>query len=126
MSIFDHMTLQTGDFWRSSEFYREALAPLGIERLFSVPRTDGQIAGFGRDRARFFLAEGKARIGVSHLAFAARSPAEVDAFHERALTVGGQDNGRPGLRPRYHEGYYAAFLIDPDGNNIEAVFHDAA
>jgi catechol 2,3-dioxygenase-like lactoylglutathione lyase family enzyme len=124
MSIFDHMTLETGAFDRSSEFYREALAPLGIERLFSAPRPEGQIAGFGQDRPRFFLAEGTTRIGVRHLAFAARGRADVDGFHARALSAGGKDNGAPGLRPRYHEGYYAAFVIDPDGNNVEAVFHD--
>ncbi|RZK77644.1 MAG: VOC family protein, partial [Methylobacterium sp.] len=80
-------------------------------------------AGFGRGKASFFLAEGSTRTGVSHLAFAARSQAEVDAFHAGAVAAGGQDNGAPGLRPRYHAGYYAAFVIDPDGNNVEAVVH---
>lgn len=123
MSVFDHLSIRVANFAKSEGFYREALAALGIAQLFSVSRSDGHVAGFGRDRASFFIADGQGPQGVSHLAFSAGSHAEVEAFHKIALTVGGRDNGAPGLRPQYHAGYYAAFVLDPDGNNIEAVFH---
>ncbi len=122
MSIFDHISLKTTRLADMQRFYETALAPLGIEKKFFVDRPEGGVAGFGRDRVEFF------NIGASgpeptplHLAFRARNREEVAAFHAGAISAGGADNGAPGIRPNYHDAYYAAFVIDPDGNNVEAV-----
>ncbi|MFB8343901.1 VOC family protein [Brucella cytisi] len=123
MSIFDHVTIRVSDFEKSERFFGRTLAALGIKPLFSVQRVDGPVAGYGRDGTSLFITGGKPLTETCHLAFRARSQAEVDAFHEAALSAGGQDNGAPGVRPKYHANYYAAYAIDPDGNNIEAVFH---
>jgi catechol 2,3-dioxygenase-like lactoylglutathione lyase family enzyme len=109
----------------SRRFYEAALAPLGFDLLHS---DEGQ-AGFGlrgRDRSAddFWVMAGDAPHTGIHVAFAAPDRAAVDAFHAAALASGGRDNGAPGLRPEYHAGYYAAFVLDPDGNNVEAVCHD--
>jgi len=125
MSIFDHVSIRVGDFERSQAFYRAALPALGIEQQFSLARPGGQVAGFGKGRTSFFVMAGKPPHGAIHLALSAGSRAAVDAFHRAALAAGGRDNGAPGMRPRYHENYYAAFVLDPDGNNIEAVFQGA-
>ncbi|MGV8955600.1 MAG: VOC family protein [Cypionkella sp.] len=122
MSIFDHVSIPVSDFDRSDAFYRAALSTLGIMQKFSMPRPDGHVAGFGKEKISFFIAGGQPAHGVIHLAFSAGSRAEVDAFHRAAIGAGGLDNGTPGVRPRYHANYYAAFVFDPDGNNIEAVF----
>ena len=122
MSIFDHVSIHVSDFDRSDAFYRAALSSLGIAQKFSMPRPDGHVAGFGRERSSFFIASGQPAHAAIHLALSARSRAEVDAFHLAALAAGGRDNGAPGVRPRYHANYYAAFVFDPDGNNVEAVF----
>jgi catechol 2,3-dioxygenase-like lactoylglutathione lyase family enzyme len=127
MSILDHVSLPVSEFSRGRAFYEQALAPFGVTPLM----TFGEACGFGRDgKPDFWIAgpEGKQLPGLvpSHLAFAARSRAEVDAFHRAAIAAGGRDNGAPGLRPQYHPNYYGAFVIDPDGHNIEAVFHGPA
>lgn len=122
MSIFDHVSIRVSDFERSDAFYRAALSTLGITQKFSMPRPEGNVAGFGTEKTSFFLASGQPVPGAIHLAFAAGSQLEVDAFHHAAIKAGGRDNGAPGLRPRYHPNYYAAFVFDPDGNNVEAVF----
>ena len=81
------------------------------------------VMGFGREMPSFWLNEGATASEAQHVAFTARNRAEVDAFYKAAMAAGGRDNGGPGLRPQYHAGYYGAFVLDPDGNNIEAVCH---
>ncbi len=124
--MIDHMTFGVVDFDRSTRFYDMVLAPLGVRRLFDVPQehSDGvRVTGYGDDRPWFWLAEERATTGLMHIAFQAESTGVVDAFHTAALRAGGTDNGAPGLRPHYHSEYYAAFVLDPDGHNIEAVCH---
>lgn len=122
--MFDHITLNVSDFNRSKTFYDQTLAPLGIKRLFdlSPEQTGGAyVAGYGDTRPRFWIAEDTRAIGPVHVAFSAARRADVAAFHAQALNAGGTDNGAPGLRPEYDANYYAAFVLDPDGHNIEAV-----
>jgi catechol 2,3-dioxygenase-like lactoylglutathione lyase family enzyme len=128
MAIIDHVTLTVSDYVRSKAFYEKALAPLGIQAL----KDFGQVCGFGRENPEFWLGAGPAsfqhaehllRITPTHVAFAARDRAEVDAFFHAALAAGGKDFGAPGVRAHYHPDYYAAFVLDPDGHDIEAVFH---
>ena len=124
--MIDHITIGIADFDRSTRFYDKVLAPLGVQRLFDVPKehTDGvRVTGYGDDRPWFWLAEERATTGLMHIAFRAGSAGDVDAFFGAALRAGGTDNGPPGLRPHYHAEYYAAFVLDPDGHNIEAVCH---
>lgn len=113
----------------SRRFYQQALAPLGYSLLMQVPTdfTGGKVVlGFGvAPKADFWVSEGTANEPRIHVAFSASSRAQVDAFHSAALAAGGKDNGAPGPRPHYHENYYGAFVLDPDGHNIEAVFHGA-
>jgi catechol 2,3-dioxygenase-like lactoylglutathione lyase family enzyme len=117
--MLDHITVSVSDFGRSRLFYDRALAPLGITRLYA----DGdRAAGYGRDeKARFWIAQTDRPASRVHVAFAATSTDAVAAFYEAALAHGGRDNGPPGPRPQYHSAYFAAFVLDPDGNNIEAV-----
>jgi catechol 2,3-dioxygenase-like lactoylglutathione lyase family enzyme len=132
MAIIDHISLNVTDYARAKKFYAAALAPLGIELMMEF----GEVGGFGRDgkpdlwiAVRPSAGEGSAPLSSVtpvHLAFSARSRAEVDAFHKAALAAGAKDNGAPGLRPNYHPNYYGAFAIDPDGHNIEAVTHGPA
>jgi len=117
--IIDHINLTVADWDRSRAFYLRALAPLGIGIVVEF----GRVAGFGRDgKGELWLAEGAA-LPPLHVAFAAATRAEVDAFHAAALAAGARDNGAPGLRPIYHASYYGAFVIAPEGHNIEAVCH---
>ena len=119
--ILDHLAVGVEDLERSKAFYVAALAPLGVDVLLEYPGG----AGFGRDRQpQFFVKEGRYG-GPVHVAFAAPDTATVDAFHRAALAAGGTDNGAPGLRPEYHPRYYGAFVLDPDGHNVEAVTHQA-
>ncbi len=111
-------------FERSKAFYAAALAPLGLEVL--VEPVAGAACGFGSasDHKPFFWITTRDRANRNvHLAFASPDRATVDAFHLAALAAGGIDNGPPGMRPHYHSGYYGAFVLDPDGNNVEAVTH---
>ena len=128
MPILDHITLTVGDYARSRAFYEKALAPLGIKLLMDF----GQACGFGRDKPELWFGVGptsfqKAEqlrvITPMHVAFSATSRAEVDAFYHAALEAGGKDYGAPGVRAHYHPNYYGAFVLDPDGHDIEAVFH---
>jgi catechol 2,3-dioxygenase-like lactoylglutathione lyase family enzyme len=124
--MLDHIGFTVTDFARSKAFYERALAPLGVRIVKQVTLSeDGEdgYAGFGIDRPQFWIGTGKPLIGRLHVAFAAKNRAEVRAFHEAAIAAGGKDNGAPGLRPHYHENYYGAFVLDPDGHNIEAVNH---
>mgnify|MGYP005827560475 CR=1 FL=1 len=119
--MFDHVALTVADLERSRAFYAHALAPLGITELATF---DGSI-GFGREHPQFWLSTGETRPTKPrvHVAFAAVTRLEVDAFHRAAVAAGGADNGAPGLRAHYHPDYYGAFVIDPDGHNVEAVCH---
>ena len=125
--MIDHMGLSVSDYSRAKQFYTQALAPLSITLMMEIPPEMAgghNHAGFGANGNPFFwIGTGKAASRNTHLAFAANSRAEVDRFHEAALAAGATDNGAPGLRSHYHKDYYAAFVLDPDGNNIEAVCH---
>jgi catechol 2,3-dioxygenase-like lactoylglutathione lyase family enzyme len=126
-AMFDHVSLVVSDFNRSRAFYDAALAPLDIGVLFEATDTGGHpFTGYGRGQPMFWLNSRGAVSGAVHIAFAARSRAEVDGLHRAALAAGGQDNGPPGLRPQYGPNYYGAFVLDPDGLNVEAVFKGAA
>lgn len=129
--MLDHVGLTVSDFARSRAFYEAALAVLGIAPVMEVTEEmsggHGAHLGFGvPDNPFFWIGTGKAPGSGVHVAFAASGKAAVDAFYQAAIAAGGRDNGAPGLRPHYHPGYYGAFVLDPDGNNIEAVFHGAA
>lgn len=121
--VIDHVGLRVSDFQRSRTFYREALKTLGIELLADWTFGSDHVAGFGREQATFWITSGSMVRGETHVAFTARSRADVEAFYSVALSVGGRDNGPPGLRPHYHADYYGAYVLDPDGHNIEAVCH---
>lgn len=127
--MLDHVGLAVRDIARSSAFYEKALAPLGYRVLAVVP-PDRTMAGgtavlFGVDEPDFVIADNEAPGEGNHVAFRAGDRAQVDAFHAAALAAGGRDNGGPGLRPEYGATYYAAFVFDPDGFNIEAACHRA-
>ncbi len=118
--MLDHMGVPVSDFERSKRFYAQALSPLGYELLMEP---SAFAAGFGtRGKPDFWIGQGQTGQAF-HIAFAAEDRAIVDAFYEEAKAAGGRDNGGPGLRPHYHASYYGAFVLDPDGNNIEAVCH---
>jgi catechol 2,3-dioxygenase-like lactoylglutathione lyase family enzyme len=122
--MLDHITFGVTDVARSTAFYDRAFAPLGVRRLFAVPmeHSNGvKVTGYGDQRPWFWLAEQDATRGKLHIALTANTRADVDAFHAAAIQAGGVDNGAPGLRPYYHPDYYGAFVLDPDGHNIEAV-----
>jgi catechol 2,3-dioxygenase-like lactoylglutathione lyase family enzyme len=122
--MLDHVGLPVGDYARSKAFYEQALAPLGIELMLEPM---GQAAGFGKDGKPFFWVESlRGAVQNVHVAFAVDDRATVDAFHAAALEAGGTDNGAPGPREIYHPSYYGGYVLDPDGNNIEAVCHRPA
>jgi catechol 2,3-dioxygenase-like lactoylglutathione lyase family enzyme len=121
--MLDHVGVPVSDFERSKCFFAQALSPLGYELIMEPSAT---AAGFGmRGKPDFWIGQGDPGQAF-HLAFAADDRATVDAFYEAAMAAGGHDNGGPGLRPHYHANYYGAFVLDPDGNNIEAVCHRPA
>ena len=117
--MFDHIALRTGELKTLVKFYEAALVPLGYAKLVSFD--DG--AGFGADRPTLWIGEADEESSSVHIALTAPNTAAVDAFYKAAMAAGGKDNGAPGPRPDYEPGYYAAFVIDPDGNNLEAVHH---
>jgi len=125
--MIDHTGLQVSDPATSRNFYEKALAPLGYRVLMEVPTeyTGGKVVlGFGiPPKPDFWMKQGTPNTQRLHIAFVAKSRAEVDAFYRAAMAAGGKDNGPPGPRPQYHENYYGAFVLDPDGHNIEAVIH---
>jgi len=118
-AMFDHVGITVRDVARSRAFYAAALAPLGIRELMEFE--DG--VAFGRDQPQFWIMRGDPAQPSprTHVAFAATGRLEVDTFHRAALAAGGVDHGAPGLRTDYSPSYYASFLLDPDGNNVEAV-----
>lgn len=126
--MLDHVGFAVSDAEVSRRFYEAALAPLGISLIMTVTpeQTDsgGTAHGFGSGGKPYFWVGDNERVGQgTHVAFAAETREQVDAFYEAALAAGGRDNGAPGLRPHYHPDYYGAFVFDPDGLNIEAVCH---
>jgi catechol 2,3-dioxygenase-like lactoylglutathione lyase family enzyme len=136
--MIDHMGMPVRDIARATEFYRKALAPLGYGIVMEVSAAEsghGDAVGFGppgkaedfqSGKPSFWIGEGERLAGHVHVAFLARSREAVDAFYRAALAAGGKNNGPPGLRPHYHANYYGAFVLDLDGNNIEAVCHAPA
>ena len=117
--MLDHVGLAVSDFAKSKSFFERALAPLGYKCLMEFPGA----AGFGREgKPDFWIAQGN-KSNPTHVAFAASERPVVDSFYKAATGAGGKDNGKPGLRKEYHPTYYGAFVLDPDGNNIEAVCH---
>ena len=120
--MIDHISVAVSDLERSARFYGATLAPLGLSRLVTRPAT----IGFGKNYPEFWinLRAGMAPVGPgsgAHICLRAKSAGEVDAFHAAALAAGGRSDGAPGLRPHDRVRYYAAFVVDPDGNRIEAV-----
>ena len=127
--MIDHIGFAVSDMERAKAFYQSALKSLGIGLLFELTpeETGGDAhAGFGANgKAFFWIGTGKKPRGGTHVAFTAQTRSEVDAFYREAMGAGGRDNGAPGPRPYYHKNYYGAFVLDPDGNNVEAVCHKA-
>jgi catechol 2,3-dioxygenase-like lactoylglutathione lyase family enzyme len=124
--MIDHVGISVADLSVSKPFYEKALAPLGYGVVMEVTaeQTGGHAAvGLGTQAPDFWIGQDGAPSVRTHVAFRVKTRAEVDAFHAAALAAGGRDNGAPGLRPHYHENYYGAFVLDPDGHNIEAVCH---
>jgi catechol 2,3-dioxygenase-like lactoylglutathione lyase family enzyme len=126
MTIVDHIEFAVRDAEASRRFYELALAPLDIVRIITVgqerTRTGGTRHGFGKDGyPTLWVHDNESPGAGTHIAFAAQSRTLVDAFHKAALEAGGVDNGPPGIRMRYHAHYYAAYVLDPDGVNVEVV-----
>jgi len=125
--MIDHTGLSVSDAVRSRRFYEAALAPLGYQVSIELPleHTGGVVVlGFGvAAKVDFWLHEGPPQQPRVHIAFTSDTRQQVDAFYQAALAAGGKDNGAPGPRPHYHANYYGAFVLDPDGHNIEAVCH---
>ena len=128
--MLDHVGLKVTDLARSKSFYDAALKPLGVTALFAAPadETGGTaFIGYGEGiKPYFWINEQPRATEIVHVAFASDTRAKVDAFYHAALAAGGRDNGPPGPRPHYHATYYGAFVLDPDGHNIEAVCHAPA
>lgn len=122
--MLHHLSIGVADLHRASTFYDAVLAPLGYIQVFADDEAVGYGYPGGGDKLCLKLASPAIVPGAGfHLAFAARAPAQVDAFHAAALHHGGRCNGAPGLRPDYGDSYYAAFVVDPDGYRIEAVIN---
>jgi catechol 2,3-dioxygenase-like lactoylglutathione lyase family enzyme len=122
--MFDHVGVNVQDYSKSRAFYEQTLAPLGYRVVMAFD--EHKAAGFGTtdDKPEFWVAEREPYgAGGTHVAFQCDDRATVDAFHSAALEAGGSDNGAPGVREHYHPTYYGAFVLDPDGNNVEAVCH---
>jgi catechol 2,3-dioxygenase-like lactoylglutathione lyase family enzyme len=119
--LLDHVSLPVSDLAKSKAFYAAALEPLG----FGIIMESASAVGFGAASTPqdLWLGQGTPTATI-HIGLHAEDEAAVHAFHAAGLAAGGTDNGQPGTRPQYHAGYYAAYLIDPDGNNLEAVYHD--
>lgn len=120
--MIDHTGVTVSDLHKSRSFYEQALAPLGYAMLFEVPGGVGM--GFGEPpKPDFWLIGGAPNDPRVHVAFRAKDRAAVEAFYRAALAAGGKDNGKPGIREHYHPNYFGAFVLDPDGHNVEAVCH---
>jgi len=127
MSSVDHTSLSVSNFAAAKAFYSAALEPLGITVLMEFSKAvtgSADVAGLGSNGKPFFwLADAGKTTPKVHIAFAAGSRTEVDAFYQAAIAAGGKDNGKPGIRAQYHPAYYGAFVLDADGHNVEAVCH---
>ena len=127
--MIDHTGVSVSDFAKSKAFYTRALDPIGYKVLMELPAkvTGGtEVAGFGEPpKPDLWIHDGEPNVPPIHIALRVKSRAEVDAFYRAAIAAGGRDNGAPGVRPHYHPNYYGAFVLDPDGHNIEAVCHEA-
>ena len=123
--VIDHVSVGVSDLARSREFYRRALTPLGFAEI-GAWREGASAVVFGLDEAGDFIISTAYPVCGLHVAFAADRREQVDAFYAAALEAGAGDNGPPGLRPRYSAEYYGAFVLDPDGHNVEAVHHGRA
>lgn len=121
--MFDHVKFGVSDYVGGKTFFLKALEPLGIEAGFEGESSYG-IELCGRNNASLCLYQATEKPAPLHIAFTAETRQQVDAFYRAALEAGGKDNGAPGLRPHYHANYYAAFVIGPDGHNLEAVCHE--
>ena len=122
--MLDHVGLNVSDYEVSKAFYLRALAPLGIGAVMEL--AEWKSLGLGHDQKPYLWIHERGEPSTStHIALAVPDVETVDAFYEAAVAAGGTDNGPPGLRPRYHPHYYGAFVLDPDGNNVEAVCHRA-
>ncbi len=124
--MIDHIGFPVSDYERTKAFYRAALAPLDYVLVLEVRQSenDAPAAGFGANGKPDFWIGGEGGLDKPlHVAIVAKSRAAVDAFYHAAITAGGRDNGAPGIRAHYHPDYYGAFVLDPDGHNIEAVCH---
>jgi catechol 2,3-dioxygenase-like lactoylglutathione lyase family enzyme len=120
----DHIGLDVSDYQASKAFYEQALAPLGMSLMMEP--IEG-VGGFGHDFPFFWIGQrGRGVDSGTHVAFRTEDRASVEAFHAAAVGAGGKDNGGPGVREIYHPHYYGAFVLDPDGNNVEAVCHTPA
>ncbi len=120
--MFDHVGFGVSNLAECKAFFLQALAPLKVALVMEGPNG----VGIGQNnKPSLWLHEAQGRPSPLHIAFVAASRAEVDAFYKAALAAGGKDNGAPGLRPHYHPNYYGAFVIGPDGHNVEAVCHKA-
>jgi catechol 2,3-dioxygenase-like lactoylglutathione lyase family enzyme len=117
--MLDHIMLRVKDYAESKRFYDAVLGTLSYRMLMEF----GEGGGYGDEMPEFWIGAAPDPNPRMHIAFTAKSRAQVDAFHAKALELGAQDNGAPGLRPEYHANYYGAFVIDPNGHNIEAVIH---
>jgi catechol 2,3-dioxygenase-like lactoylglutathione lyase family enzyme len=126
--MIDHTGVVVTDYSKSKMFYLAALAPIGYQLVAEIPASvtgHTDVAGFGEPpKPDFWISRGVANKPPIHVAFRVSSRAAVDAFYRAAVAAGGRDNGAPGLRPHYHPNYYGAFVLDPDGHNIEAVCHN--
>ena len=123
--MLDHLSLGTANLERATAFYDAALAPLGVVRVWTYPDAVGYGHAGGDDKLAIKQRPGFiAPVAGFHLALTARAQSEVDAFFRAALAHGGTSDGEPGLRPQYGPGYYAAFVVDPDGHRMEAVCHE--
>jgi catechol 2,3-dioxygenase-like lactoylglutathione lyase family enzyme len=119
--VIDHAGVAVDDLGASKAFYASALAPIGYALLLEV----SDAAGFGvPPKPDFWIGASTSNVSPIHVAFRVASRSLVDAFYRAAIAAGGRDNGAPGLRPHYHPNYYGAFVLDPDGHNIEAVCHE--
>ena len=123
--MIDHIGITVKDFDKCKQFYIDALKSLGYELTMDLEIEGKYYAGFGpKDMPAFWLYKGEKTQPRVHVAFHAKSRDEVDAFYADAIKAGGVDNGKPGIREHYHPNYYGAFVLDPEGHNIEAVCHD--
>ena len=120
-ATIDHITVGVSDLARSRAFYERALAPLGLTDVQTAEALPNEVEFGTREEHSFAISTDYPTGAAVHVAFGAQSTEQVDAFHAAALAAGGTDNGAPGLRPEYSERYYGAFVLDPDGHNVEAV-----